>query len=461
MIKEIKIPDIAENVETGLIANILVSENDEVSVDQPLVEVETDKATTDIPSDYDGVVKEIKVKEGDEVKVNQVIIILEVQDDKEDSNEEEKKKESDDTSSEENDTDDTEPEENDTKKEENDTGDTSSEENDTDDKASEEKGTKKENDLAEKKKEDTNEHDEDESPNDNQIPISPLARKKAREHKVDLSKVNATGPGSRISREDVENFIKDNNQESQLDKSKDKNKSTTSDDSNVERLNNVGRITAETMSEAWQNIPHVTQFDEANITELENFRNEYGKKIEKQGGKLTVTAILLKITAFALQKFPRFNSSLDWENKEIIYKHFYNLGVAVDTPYGLLVPVIRDVNRKSLVELSIELTELAKKARDKKLSPDEMKGGTFTISNLGGIGGTGFTPIVYPPQVAIIGVSRAKYQQTFIKDKDEFQKQLIIPVSLSYDHRVINGADGARFLKYICEVMENPYALLF
>lgn len=436
MIKEIKIPDIAENVETGLIANILVSEGDEVSVDQSLVEVETDKATTDIPSDYDGVVKEIKVKEGDEVKVNQVIIILEVEDDKDNKDQEEKKKES---------------------------GNKASEDIDTNkvDGDKDEEGTDNEKENNKKEQEHTDEQDENESQNNNQIPISPLARKKAHEHNVDLSKVVATGPGNRISREDVENYIEKNDKGSQKDENRDKSKITTDANSTREALNNVGRISAETMLESWQTIPHVTQFDEANITELEKFRHEHGKKIEKQGGKLTVTAILLKIAAFALQKFPRFNSSLDWENKEITIKPYYNLGVAVDTPQGLLVPVIRDVIRKSLAELSIELTEIAKKARDKKISPDEMKGGTFTISNLGGIGGIGFTPIVYPPQVAILGISRAKYQQTYIKDKEKFHKQLMIPLSLSYDHRVINGADGARFLKYICEVMGNPYALLF
>jgi pyruvate dehydrogenase E2 component (dihydrolipoamide acetyltransferase) len=194
------------------------------------------------------------------------------------------------------------------------------------------------------------------------------------------------------------------------------------------------------------------------MTNLENFRKNNRDKVEMKGGKLTVTAILLKIAGFALLKFPRFNSSLDAQNEQIIYKHYVNIGIAADTPQGLLVPVVREVNKKSLADLSVELTELAQKARDKKIALDELQGGNFTISNLGGIGGTNFTPIILPPQVAILGVSRAKYQQIFVDG--EFQKRLIIPLSLSYDHRVIDGADGARFLRWICEVIEDPYALL-
>ncbi|MCA1759985.1 MAG: 2-oxo acid dehydrogenase subunit E2, partial [Bacteroidales bacterium] len=168
--------------------------------------------------------------------------------------------------------------------------------------------------------------------------------------------------------------------------------------------------------------------------------------------------ILLKIAGFALQKFPRFNASIDAQNEELVYKHYYNVGIAADTPKGLLVPVVRDVTKKSLIDLSVELTELAQKARDKKISPEEMQGGNFTISNLGGIGGTAFTPIVLPPQVAILGVARSQYKPVYVND--ELEKRLIIPLSLSYDHRVIDGADGARFLRWICDVIENPYAIL-
>ncbi len=304
-----------------------------------------------------------------------------------------------------------------------------------------------------------NSEKDDDSEKDRKIAASPLAKKIAREHDVDLSEIKGTGPRNRISRADVEDYIKSSDtKESETgstkpETGKEKNNETR------ESLSTIDKITAQTMQEAWQTIPHVTQFDEADITELENFRKKQEWKIQEKGGKLTITSILLKISGFALQKFPRFNASLDWENKELIFKQNFNIGVAVDTSRGLLVPVVTDVHRKSLTELSVELSELSKKARDKKISPEEMKNGNFTISNLGGIGGTGFTPIVYPPQVAILGVSRAKYRQVAVND--EFEKRLILPLSLSYDHRVINGADGARFLRWICDVLEDPYALLF
>ncbi len=426
MDKEVKIPDIAENVDTGLIAGVLVSEGDEVKKDQPLVEVETDKATTDIPSDYDGKVKEIKVSEGDEVKVNQVIMILEVSDGAEEEKKEgEQKKERKEEKSD--------PEEESKKVEE---------------EAEEDESDKKE-ESQEKASEDTRE---------DEIPASPLARRIARENEVDISRIEGTGPGGRISKSDVENYIEAKSEEKEKKKDVEEYEKEISGERR-ESMSTIDKITARTMTEAWRNIPQVTQFDEADITKIEKFRKDNQEKIAKQGGKLTITSILLKLSAFALQKFPRFNASLDYENQEIVYKNQYHISIAVDTSQGLLVPVVKDVNMKSLSELSVELSELSEKARNKKISPDEMKGGNFTISNLGGIGGTAFTPIVYPPQVAILGVSRADYRQRQIRD--EFEKRLIMPLSLTYDHRIINGADGARFLRWFCEVLEDPYTLFF
>jgi pyruvate dehydrogenase E2 component (dihydrolipoamide acetyltransferase) len=179
--------------------------------------------------------------------------------------------------------------------------------------------------------------------------------------------------------------------------------------------------------------------------------------VEKAGGKLTVTAILLKIAGFALQEFPRFNSSIDMRSKEIVFKKYYNIGVAVDTDRGLLVPVVKNVNRKSLTELAVELGELAEKARNKKIAPDELEGGNFVISNLGGIGGTNFTPVIFPPQVAILGVSRAEVQPVYVDG--EFIPRTILPLNVSYDHKIIDGADGARFLRWICEALENPLSI--
>ena len=213
------------------------------------------------------------------------------------------------------------------------------------------------------------------------------------------------------------------------------------------------------MTASWQSIPHVFQFDKADVTAVEEFREKYSKKVEKEGGKLTVTAILLKIVAKALETFPKFNASLDFANKEIIYKKYIHIGVAVDTERGLLVPVIRDADKKTITELSIELGEIAEKARNKKIKPDELQGGNFAISNLGGIGGTNFTPIVYRPNVAILGVSRSEVQPVYTDG--EFEPRMMLPLSLSYDHRLIDGAEAARYLRWICEALENPLLTMF
>jgi pyruvate dehydrogenase E2 component (dihydrolipoamide acetyltransferase) len=441
MKKEIKVPDIAENVEKGTIAAVLVSEGDNVTVDQPLVEIETEKASTDIPSLYEGVVVEIRVKVGDEVKVNQVIMVLETSDQGEQPEEEdggEKKLEEDKGKGEEKPKDKASEKEEDEKDE----GKGKEDEEETDEEKAEEKEAKPEQGrkLSE-------------------VPAAPSVRRLAREMDVDLTRVKGSGPGERITADDVKSYA------AKPEEAKEEGKSQPQDKLpdfsqwgpvSKEKAKTIRRLTADNVLKSWQNIPHVTHFDEADMTSLENFRKQYQQKAEKEGVKLTVTALLLKITGFALQKFPKFNASFSGD--EIIYKHYFNIGVAVDTPRGLLVPVIRDVNSKSLIQLSKELDELAAKAREKKISPEEMQGGNFTISNLGGIGGTGFTPIILPPQVAILGVSRAAYKPLYIEE--ELQKRMIIPLSVSYDHRIIDGADGARFLRWICDVIEDPFAIL-
>lgn len=392
---EIKIPDIAENVKTGIISRLLVSEGDHVNKDQPVAEVETDKATTDIPSNYEGDVSEIRVKEGDEVEVGQVIIVLEGEgkEEEKEGNEEEEK----------------------------------------------EKG-----------------EDDEKEPKD--MAASPLARRLAREHDIDLSTIVGSGPGGRITRDDILEQTKTGNDKDGKESRKDETElSDFSQWGHIEKVTmyNIRKLTASKMSDSWRKIPHVTQFDEADVTDLEKFINENEDEYREKGSKLTITSILLKLSAFALTRFQRFNSSLDEENDQIILKKYYNIGVAVDTEQGLLVPVIRDVDKKPLIELTNELSELAEKARNKKISPDELQGGNFTISNLGGIGGTSFTPIVYSPQVAILGVSKSRYKPVYIND--EIEKRLILPLSLSYDHRVIDGAEAARFLRWMCEVLENPF----
>jgi pyruvate dehydrogenase E2 component (dihydrolipoamide acetyltransferase) len=201
----------------------------------------------------------------------------------------------------------------------------------------------------------------------------------------------------------------------------------------------------------------VTQYDKADITRLEQARKLHGRKVEAAGGKLTVTAIMVKVVASALNVFPQFNASIDLLNKEIIYKQYCHIGVAVDTDRGLLVPVIRDVDQKNIMDLSVELSEIAVRARDAKLTLEEMQGGSFTISNLGGIGGTYFSPIINAPEVAILGISRGKVEPV---DRDgEWTPRLMVPLSLSYDHRLIDGADAARFLRWVGQALEDPFLI--
>jgi pyruvate dehydrogenase E2 component (dihydrolipoamide acetyltransferase) len=299
------------------------------------------------------------------------------------------------------------------------------------------------------------------------IPAAPHVRRLARELGVDIYEVKGSGPGGRISEEDVKAYAK-----SLLSAATSAAHATPRAGhfaqpqlpdfgkwGNIERVSmrGVRRKTAEHLAEAWNTIPHVTQHDRADITELEQLRARFAPKAEEAGGKMTVTAIALKVCAAALKVFPQFNASIDIEKEEIVYKQYISIGVAADTDRGLLVPVIRDVDKKNIVELAVELSQLSKKAREKKLAPGDMEGGTFTITNLGGIGGIGFTPIVNYPEVAILGLSRSRIEPEWINGK--FEPRLILPLSLSYDHRLIDGADAARFLRWIAEAFEQPFLL--
>jgi pyruvate dehydrogenase E2 component (dihydrolipoamide acetyltransferase) len=436
MIKEIKLPEIADNIDVATVVSIHVSVGDTVLQDESIAEMESDKAVFDLPTDTPGTIKEIKVKEGDEVKVGQVVLTVDTGDGGEEKEEKGEEK--------------SETEEKDEVKAE------------VKEKIEvEEKAKDKEKEVeAEEEEEDK---EEERKSSKKEVAASPSVRRLARELGVEIHKVEGTGPYNRISSEDVKAHAKSIIQQSG-------DKVTVKDDyelpdfskyGDIERqpMDMIRKITAENMTASWQTIPHVFQFDKADVTDLETFRKKYEKVVEKEGGKLTVTAILLKITAKALEKFPKFNASLDFNNKEIIYKKYIHMGVAVDTERGLLVPVIRDVNKKTITELSIELGEMAEKARSKKIMPDDLQGGNFAISNLGGIGGTGFTPIVYRPNVAILGVSRSTIEPVFIDG--EFKPRMMLPLSLSYDHRLIDGAEAARFLRWICEALENSLITMF
>ena len=223
-------------------------------------------------------------------------------------------------------------------------------------------------------------------------------------------------------------------------------------------MSGIRRKTAEHLSNAWNTIPHVTQFDKADITALEQVRKKYRDEVAKAGGNLTVTAVAAKVVASAIKVFPQFNASVDAAGEAIVYKKYINVGIAVDTPNGLLVPVLRNVDQKNLIQLSVEIQQLADKAKDRKLTLDDMSGGSMSISNLGGIGGTAFTPIVNAPEVAIPGVSKSQMKPHW--DGSAFVPRLMLPLSLSYDHRVIDGAAAARFAAYLAQVLADMRRVL-
>ncbi|RMG41329.1 MAG: pyruvate dehydrogenase, partial [Planctomycetota bacterium] len=290
-------------------------------------------------------------------------------------------------------------------------------------------------------------------------PAGPATRRLARELGVDLYQVQGTGPGGRITKEDVKAYVRRLTQGGGATAAT--SQTPLPDFSQWgpverERLSKLGRSAAANLSTAWHVIPHVTQHDEADITDLERARRQFDEA--RDGAKVTMTAVLIKAVVPVLRAYPKFNASFDAAAGEIVYKRYYHIGCAVDTPHGLVVPVIRDVDKKSVREVAKELRDLAARARDRKLELSEMQGASFTITNLGGIGGTAFTPIVNFPEVAILGVARS---QPRLQVRDgEVVERLWLPLSLSYDHRVINGADAARFLRALAVLLEQPFRLL-
>ncbi len=437
---EMKLPDLGENIDSADVLNILVKPGDILEKDQGILEIETDKATIEVPSSISGTVKEVLVKAGEKAKVGQAILKVETTSDTEPENKKE-------TSAKE--------EKSEQKKE------------DSKETSNEEESSEKELAKGQKEKFQPGEIDEQPPIRKNAAPAAPSVRRIAREIGVNIQNVTGTGPNGRISMDDVKGYAKRLNEERESGGySAAKVKAEALPDFSkfgeveVKAMNKIRSVTADHLSYAWNVIPHVTQFDKADITELEKIRKQFNPSIEKSGGKLTITAILLKVITSALKVFPKFNSSIDLQKKEIIYKKYFNIGIAVDTPNGLLVPVLKNVDKKNLTELSIEMNELAKKARNKKTSLEELQGACFTITNLGGIGGTSFTPIVNSPEVSILGVSRGSMEPVYNKHSNQFEPKLMLPLSLSYDHRIIDGADAARFLRWVCEALEQPIKVL-
>jgi len=474
MIKEIKLPEVSDNVDSGDVVKILVAVGDKIKIDQPIIELETDKAMFEVPSSEVGTVTEINVKEGESIKVGSVILKIESNqteeikaEDKEEVKAEDKEKVKAEDKSEVKAEDKSEVKAEDKS------------EIKAEDKSEVKAEVKSENkpseiipvnsvranllkQVSESVKTDSPPSQKTESfiksEKKESAPASPSVRRLARELGIEVDDVTGSGQGGRIIEDDVKSFVKSIMSSSNGTGISVSNKSLPDfkkwGEVEIQTMSKVRAITAESMSYAWSTIPMVTQCDKADITNLEEFRKNYSKKVEAAGGHLTLTSILVKVCSEALNKFPQFNASIDLTKKEIVLKKYFNIGIAVDTDRGLLVPVIKNTDKKSITEISIELNELAEKARTKKISLDEMDGGNFTISNLGGIGGTNFNPIVYSPQVAILGVSRGSKEAVYVNNV--FEPRLMLPLSLTYDHRIIDGADAARFLRWIAEALENP-----
>ncbi len=430
-VKDILVPDIGdfEGVE---VIEIMVSAGDAIGVEDPLVSLESDKAAMEIPSPQAGTIKEVKVSIGDKVSQGDLLVTMEV----------------------------------------------SAETPAAEETPAEEPEQPPPAPAAEPEKPAAPAPADKPAPAHRPPPVapspvdeagfrkayaSPSVRKFARELGADLGQISGSGNKGRILKEDVTAFVKKVMTAGgpggglgvapmpEIDFSQ-------FGDIESQPLTRINRLTGQFLHRNWVTVPHVTQFDEADITELETFRKQLNEEHKNEGTRVTVLAFLMKALVSALKEYPRFNSSLDATGENLVLKKYIHIGVAVDTPDGLVVPVIRDCDRKSLIELAGELIEISGKARDRKLSPADMSGGCISISSLGGIGGTAFTPIVNAPEVAILGVSRAQMKPVY-RD-GEFEPRLILPLSLSYDHRVIDGADGARFTSFLSKVLSDTRRLL-
>lgn len=460
---DVEVPDIGEDGEVEVI-EVLVKEGDSVEAEDGLITLETDKATMDVPCPQGGTVKEVVVKEGDKVKQGSLVIKLEVKgagSSGSDAGSGDSKAKSDSSAS-------TSSKPSDEDKESSDKDSKSSK------KDAKEASGKGESKSSRSRKPPVPDHPLGRKSQGEGVPhASPAVRRVAREFGVDLTQVNGSGPKDRILKEDVQQFVK-----YELSRPKASSAAATGGEGGLQviaqpkvdfekfgevekvQMTRIQRISGPNLHRNWVTIPHVTQFDDADITELESFRkseNEYQAKI-KSGMKFTPLVFIMKACAQALREFPVFNSSLHEDGEHIIMKKYVNIGIAVDTPNGLVVPVVKDVDKKGIKQLTEELSEISSKARDGKLKATDMQGGCFSISSLGGIGGTAFTPIVNAPDVAILGVSKSEMKPVW--NGSEFVPRLKLPLSLSYDHRVIDGAVAARFTTYLNHALSDIRKLL-
>jgi pyruvate dehydrogenase E2 component (dihydrolipoamide acetyltransferase) len=444
-----KLPELGENIEGGDVLRVMVKPGDTIKKDQPVLELETDKATIEVPSSAAGVVKEVKIKPGEKVMVGQTIFVV----DENSSGAGAAPKEEGAVSP----------------KPAADTSPAKAEPKAEEPKVEAPKAEKRKAEVVEMKPskqaaapitpKPVEPAKVDAAPASS-IPAAPSARRLARELGVNIQDIQGSGPGGRISMDDVTAYARRLLSGVGVARSPASAGEALPDFSKwgaIERkaMSGVRRTTAHRLTQAWNTVPHVFQQDRADITGVETLRKRLSKKSEAEGrAPITITAFLMKTLAAALKKYPQMNSSVDLASDEIIYKQYVHIGVAVDTDRGLLVPVIRDVDQKDIYQIADELAQAAEKARNRKLSLDDMQGGSITISNLGSLGGGAFTPIVNWPEVAILGVARARMEPVYADG--EFVPRFLMPLTLSYDHRVVDGADGVRILRWIVEAIEQP-----
>jgi len=420
-----------DGMEEVPVIEVNISEGDTIEVDASLVTVESDKASMDIPSPYAGKVVKVLVAEGDKLSEGDKLLEMTVADDGDEEAEEQSEASS--------------------------------------GSSQDSKPEPKSEGAPPKEPEVQPQSSTYEPPSPGaRVHAGPAVRKLARELGADMTRIKGSGPKSRILKDDVNDYVKSQLQQTQQGGSGAGTGSGIpgvklpdfSQFGDIERepMSRMMAVTASNMQRSWLNVPHVTQFEDADISDMEAFRKSQKAAGEKKGVKMTPLPFILKACATALAELPQFNVSLDMERKEVVHKQYIHIGIAVDTPNGLMVPVIRDVDQKGLWELAAESAELAQKARDRKLKPAEMQGACFTITSLGGIGGTAFTPIVNSPEVAILGISRAAMKPVW--DGSEFQPRLMLPLSLSYDHRAVNGADAARFTSLLSQLLGDIRTLL-
>ena len=407
MLKEILLPDLGEGIDSADVSEVLVSPGDIVSADDTILVLESDKASMEIPTEDAGVIKKIFVSVGDQVKTGEVLIMMESSSEK--KNEIKTTKE------------------------------------------------KKDPEKTEKESKETTKPKEEKRRNKtgDKTFASPGVRRLSRELKINLSEIRATGPKGRITKNDLHGFIKQKMTQGGVGGNQPMPKIDFSQWGKIEEkpLTKIQKITGNRLQQAWQTIPHVTQFDEANISILNAKREEFKKEGLKKNIRVTFLPFIIKAVVRTLREFPVFNSSLDHLGENLVIKNYYNIGIAVDTPSGLIVPVIKNVDNKSVLGLSKELMDLSERARSGKLKPEDLKGGSFTISSLGGIGGSHFTPIINPPEVAIMGISKSQWKPIYDNKNKEIIPTCTMPISLSYDHRVIDGAIGASFTSFFLDAV--------